>query len=278
MKKETKTVVYDDELRLEAYRFEGVSQPFPNHFHEYYVIGCVENGERSLSCKGREYIIKKGNIVVFNPGDNHSCDQSGGDSLYYLGINIPSDVMCGFAKELTGSAEPPEFTQNVMCNDEALLYLRELHRSLMSGSCEFDKEESALMLISILMRHDDSPESRVLDYRGEVEKACAFIEQHYSEHICLDSICRHTGASKSTLLRAFAKIKGVTPYRYLENIRVSKAKKLLEQGVTPTETALRTGFSDQSHFTNYFSRFIGLTPGMYRKIFSDSKDKPYDDE
>ena len=38
MKKETRTVVYDDELRLEAYRFEGLVQPFPNHFHEYYVI------------------------------------------------------------------------------------------------------------------------------------------------------------------------------------------------------------------------------------------------
>ena len=41
MKKETRTVVYDDELRIEAYRFEGIVQPFPNHFHEYYVIGFI---------------------------------------------------------------------------------------------------------------------------------------------------------------------------------------------------------------------------------------------
>jgi drug/metabolite transporter (DMT)-like permease len=41
MKKETRTVVYDDELRMEAYRFEGIVQPFPNHFHEYYVIGIL---------------------------------------------------------------------------------------------------------------------------------------------------------------------------------------------------------------------------------------------
>ena len=54
MKKETRTAVYDDELRIEAYRFEGIVQPFPNHFHEYYVIGFVENGERCLSCKNKE--------------------------------------------------------------------------------------------------------------------------------------------------------------------------------------------------------------------------------
>lgn len=36
--KETRLVVYDDELQIEVYRFEGIIQPFPNHFHEYYVI------------------------------------------------------------------------------------------------------------------------------------------------------------------------------------------------------------------------------------------------
>ena len=53
MKKEVRTVVYDDELHIEAYRFEGIVQPFPNHFHEYYVIGFMEEGERVLSCKNQ---------------------------------------------------------------------------------------------------------------------------------------------------------------------------------------------------------------------------------
>ncbi|MDE6384600.1 MAG: helix-turn-helix transcriptional regulator, partial [Eubacterium sp.] len=57
------------------------------------------------------------------------------------------------------------------------------------------------------------------------------------------------------------------PYRYLENVRIDIAKKLLEQGELPIEAAMKTGFFDQSHFTNYFSRFIGLSPGAYREIF-----------
>ena len=95
------------------------------------------------------------------------------------------------------------------------------------------------------------------------------MEQHFAEPICLEQICRCAGLSKSTLLRAFTKSKGVTPYSYLENIRIGRAKKLLEQGVPPIEAALQTGFSDQSHFTNYFNRFIGLAPGVYREIYSD---------
>ena len=92
MKKEIRTVVYD-ELRIEAYRFEGIVQPFPNHFHEHYVIGFVEDGERVLSCRNKEYSIEKGNVLLFNPGDNHACVQSGDGALDYRGVNISKMVM-----------------------------------------------------------------------------------------------------------------------------------------------------------------------------------------
>lgn len=58
MKKEIRTAVYDAELRIEAYRFEGIAQPFQNHFHAYYVIGFMEDGERVLSCKNLKYTIR----------------------------------------------------------------------------------------------------------------------------------------------------------------------------------------------------------------------------
>lgn len=86
MKKETRTVVYDGGLRIDAYRFEGIVQPFPNHFHEYYVIGLIESGERVLSCKNQKYAIAKGGVLLFNPGDNHACVQSDGGTLDYCEI------------------------------------------------------------------------------------------------------------------------------------------------------------------------------------------------
>lgn len=272
MKKETRTVVYDDELRIEAYRFEGIVQPFPNHFHEYYVIGFVEKGERCLSCKNQEYVIKKGNIVLFNPGDNHACVQSDEGTLDYRGFNISKDVMLDLAEEVTGKRELPGFSENVIYDEEVACYLHPLHELVMKGSCEFGKEESLLLLLSLLIQQYGQPfENCVPECRDEIERACAFMEQHYAERIYLDQICRHAGLGKFALLRAFTKAKGVTPYSYLENIRIGKAKKLLEQGMPPIEAALQTGFSDQSHFTNYFNRFIGLAPGVYREIFLDRK-------
>ena len=76
------------------------------------------------------------------------------------------------------------------------------------------------------------------------------MEQEYTERIYLGRISHVANLSKATQLRGFVKVKGVTPYRYHENVRIGAAKKLLEQGVAPIDAAMQTGFSDQSHFTN----------------------------
>ncbi len=270
MKKEIRTVVYDEELRMEAYRLEGIVQPFPSHFHEHYVIGFVENGERVLSCRNREYAIEEGSIVLFNPSDSHACVQSNEGTFDYCGFNISKATMLDLAEEVAGKRKLPGFSKNVIYDEEAACHLRPLHEMVMKGTGEFKKEETLLFLISYLIRNYGQPfESCIPECRQEIEKACEYMDEHFTERIYLDQICRCAGLSKSTLLRAFTKEKGVTPYRYLETIRINEAKKLLSEGAAPVEAAIRTGFSDQSHFTNYFIQFIGLAPGTYREIFSD---------
>lgn len=271
MRKEIKTLVYDEELRLEAYRFEGMSKAFPNHFHDYYVIGFIEQGKRRLWYRNREYAIGPGCVLLFNPGDTHACVQTDGGTLDYRGFNIATEIMLDLAEEITGKRALPGFSPAVLRDEDVSCYLRPLHDLVLNGSLEFGKEESLLFMLSLLMRRCGQPfEDCIPECREEIEQACAFMEEHAAERISLDQICRQAGLSKSTLLRAFTKSKGVAPYCYLESLRIGRAKKLLEQGMSPMEAALQTGFSDQSHFTNYFTRFIGLTPGAYRDIFLKS--------
>ncbi|MEZ3421486.1 MAG: AraC family ligand binding domain-containing protein [Eubacterium sp.] len=165
MKKEVRTVVYDNELHIEAYRFEGIVQPFPNHFHEYYVIGFMEDGERVLSCKNQEYTIKRGDVLLFNPGDNHACVQNDGGTLDYRGFNITKEVMLDLAEEVTGKRELPGFSRNVISDEEVTCYLRPLHELVMKGSNEFGKEETLLLLTSLLIQQYGQPfESCIKDY------------------------------------------------------------------------------------------------------------------
>ena len=133
MKKETRTVVYNDELQMEAYRFEGIVQPFPSHFHEHYVIGFVEDGERVLSCRGREYAIEEGSIVLFNPGDSHACVQSDEGTFDYRGFNISKESMLNLAEEVTGKRELPGFSKNVIYDEETACHLRPLHEMVITN-------------------------------------------------------------------------------------------------------------------------------------------------
>ena len=274
MRKEAKKIKYDNILQIEAYCFHGAAQAFPNHFHDYYAIGYIQNGKRRLSCKNREYVLSAGDMVIFNPGDNHSCVQMGDTALDYLCINISKEVMLELAREITGENKLPEFYPNVIADDDISRYLYSLHGMIMGDYGKFIKEEAFLLLMSMLIsRYGQHPQDHVAHCRDAIEKACLFMDSHFAERISLEQLCRIAGLSKSSLLRTFTVSKGVTPYNYLQSVRIDNAKRLLESGYSPADAALKTGFSDQSHFTNYFTRFIGISPGMYREIFSKKQSK-----
>ena len=98
----------------------------------------------------------------------------------------------------------------------------------------------------------------------QIKLLCTYMEEHYSKNIQLDDLVAMTNFSKSYLLRSFTRQIGVSPYRYLQTIRIDRAKKLLEQGILPIDAAVMTGFADQS---------IGLTPKQYQRIFINPKGK-----
>lgn len=268
---ENRTVCYDTDLEVEAYRFEGIMQKFPNHFHDYYVLGFIEQGKRYLACKNEEYIINTGDVIIFNPYDPHACEQVDGRTLDYRCINIQPSIMQKYVFDITGKHETPYFKQPVLRNSEIADTLRDLHTMISEDQSDFKKEELLLLLIENLLR--DHTEEFIPSYesclRTEIKTVCKYIDQNFDQTITLQDLCKLTGLSKYYLLRSFTKQKGISPYSYLETQRIIHAKKLLEQGVLPIEVAIRTGFSDQSHFTNYFKKLIGLTPKQYMSIFTD---------
>jgi len=272
MEQETRTVKYDTELKVEAYSFKGIMQKFPNHFHDYYVIGFIESGERCLSCKNREYTIEPGDLLLFNPHDNHTCEQINGGTLDYRCINVPPETMSKAAFEITGKEYLPYFAPPVVFHSELVPLLRELHMIIMEEERGFRKEEIFFFLLEQLIKEfsEEGIEPSLAEENRETRIICNFLEENYMKNITLDELSELTGLSKYYLLRSFTKQKGISPYRYLETIRIDRAKKLLEKGVLPIEAALQTGFADQSHFSNFFKKFIGLTPKQYMNIFTDT--------
>ena len=98
------------------------------------------------------------------------------------------------------------------------------------------------------------------------EQIKIYLSQHVKDKICLDELCKRFKYDKFYLLRQFKQYTGLSPINYLITLRIQSAKKLLTNTNLPlVQIALESGFYDQSHFSNCFVKWVGLTPGEYRR-------------
>ena len=126
MQREKRLVYYDPDLGVEAYYFKGIVQKFPDHFHEHYVIGAIESGERFALCGGERHLVRPGDLVVFCPGVVHACQQVGGYPLDWRCLNVPAPVMERAVAEVTGRGYLPSLSRVVLCRSELAGLLREV--------------------------------------------------------------------------------------------------------------------------------------------------------
>ncbi|MFN3986925.1 MAG: helix-turn-helix domain-containing protein [Rhodocyclaceae bacterium] len=98
---------------------------------------------------------------------------------------------------------------------------------------------------------------------GAVARAKQFIEDNFHEPISLDRLATFVGLTRFSLAKHFRQRVGVSPYRYVCEVRVNHAKRMMAQGRRPTEVASEVGFFDQSHLARHFKRTCGMTPREY---------------
>jgi AraC-like DNA-binding protein len=97
-----------------------------------------------------------------------------------------------------------------------------------------------------------------------VATAKQYIDEHFCEPIHLDDLAELVGMTRFSLSKRFRQRFGVSPYRYVCQVRVRQAQTMMEQGLRPTEIASEIGFFDQSHLARHFKRLCGMTPRQYR--------------
>lgn len=103
----------------------------------------------------------------------------------------------------------------------------------------------------------------------EVEKAVWFMHQHYGEPISIARLAALARLSESHFHKIFKRATGLSPMEYLNEIRLSNAKKLLRAGKWGiTQIALQCGFNSTSHFSSRFAKKMGLSPKKYLDLYN----------
>jgi AraC-like DNA-binding protein len=79
--------------------------------------------------------------------------------------------------------------------------------------------------------------------------------------LSLADLAKESGVSRHETVRAFARAFGMSPYAYLIDQRLLRARRLIVAGASLADAALDAGFFDQSHMHRLFVRRYGFTPG-----------------
>ncbi|MBE9128373.1 MULTISPECIES: AraC family transcriptional regulator [unclassified Coleofasciculus] len=98
----------------------------------------------------------------------------------------------------------------------------------------------------------------------QFKQAMDYINAHLAEDICLDEVAGYLGLSRYYFCRLFKQSTGLSPYQYVIQCRVERAKQLLRKGgLSLGEIAVDCGFSHQSHLHRHFKRLTGVTPTRF---------------
>jgi AraC family transcriptional regulator len=97
-------------------------------------------------------------------------------------------------------------------------------------------------------------------------RAKEFLHDEMARNPGVAELSRVVGMNVHHFSRMFKRSTGLTPHRYLNEVRLEHAKRLLANGATMIiDVALDTGFATPSQFTAFFRKHTGLTPSQYRR-------------
>jgi AraC family transcriptional regulator len=93
-----------------------------------------------------------------------------------------------------------------------------------------------------------------------------YVEAHLNQALSLSALAALAGLGERQFLRAFRASVGESPHQYLLRRRVVRAKALIASAIPLAHVSQECGFADQSQLTRIFVRYMGVTPGRYRRL------------
>jgi transcriptional regulator GlxA family with amidase domain len=122
-------------------------------------------------------------------------------------------------------------------------------------------------------RHYSSFAPRLTHGDEAILKVQHWVQGRAERPLSVPEMAGQAGLEERTFLRRFKAATGMKPVEYVQNLRVGKARELLEfTRRSVDQIAWAVGYEDATAFRRVFHRILGLTPGEYRTRFSSGAD------
>lgn len=247
------------------------------HAHDFVELSIVTSGAIDYHIEGKDYRVEQGDMMLFNPGVYHQSTTIPNTSCTELHIGI---AQLRIDKDKSNYIQVPK--------DQPILRAHKYKEEIQHCLQAIEKEQrvrafgytlvlkaKVMELVSLLYRemNDESKKSlEELTQAGQREKKkivqylIDYMNTHYQEEVSLEDMCNTMYLSPVYLSKIFKEETGTSPINYLIQIRLQKAKDLLEQEQLPIHVVARqVGYSDAYYFSKVFKKHYGMSPAHYVK-------------
>jgi len=253
---------------MEVLSFRNLITNYPIHYHDTYCISYIQKG---IICEN-DLIASNGSVLISHPYELHDNKLMEKIGVSFTSFYINQDIFNSISPFKNISFNN-KVIENISIRNqiEVLIQLIQTSRNSKNFILEFYPAFHQFIYEISIFHGVDMP-YKFNKISNLIEEVKEYIVSRLNSKLNLNDLAKIVGMNKFQFIRWFKKQVGITPFEYILIKRIGLSKKLIREGMPLVDVSLDSGFYDQSHFSNYFKKYVGLTPKLYRRncnIFQD---------
>lgn len=244
------------------------------HTHECCeVLYCLKGGKNFL-IDDKIYRVHDGDLFIMNQFEAHKITFEPGQEVERYVFEIHPEFIFSASTQQTDLSRcfytrRDDTSNRIELSEKDHLKMKEFTRRMyQKHGYGDDIIKSAVMselLVFINKLFADNHPYDEIPQNTQLAKAIIYINEHLTDELSLEIVAKNSYISVNHLSRLFKLTLGTTVNKYIIGKRISSAKKLLNNGLSVSETAYESGFRDYSNFIRTFNAYVGMSPGKYKK-------------
>ncbi len=248
------------------------------HNHDFYEVNVILSGSGTHCIEHGSYRVKAGDVFVIPPNVAHAYKDTEKLDVYH--ILLKRSFIEQYRKEaeqVKGFLQLVEIEPFLRSNYSEGYFLQLSQYQLLQfknekefidddgdfpwEKCAQLKYHTILKILywfsDLLIKQNERLSGKTaVKYELQIINSLEYIHTNYYDKITIDTLCEKAFLSRSTFLRSFGSVCGLSPIEYLNNYRCKKALELMENSaLSKTEIAHSCGFYDLSHMERMIKKY-----------------------
>ena len=229
----------------------------------FYLIHFILEGEGDFYVNNTHYKLKQGQGFLIEPDHQASYISNEKNPWTYIWVGFTGREAKRILDSIGLSQSNPIFT----CSQGEKLkkYVFDMLRHNYSNQSDRYRLTGMLYLFLSVIAESQQDKIETISGNAYVNHAITYIQNHYSMPVTIQEISDYVGVNRSYLSSLFKEYTGMSPIRYLQNFRITRAQHMLRVTELPIESiALSCGYQSTEAFHKIFRQIVNMSPKTFR--------------